>query len=85
LAQVTVTGESRGFVRLADEDGTVRTFRFCPQCGSTVYYLNSDEPELIAVAVGTFAEPDFPVPDFSVWEERKHSWVVPPPAAEHVG
>jgi hypothetical protein len=85
LVQVTVSGESRAFVRLADEDGTARTFHFCPQCGSTVYYLNSDEPELIAVAVGTFADPAFPVPDFSVWEERKHPWVVSPPAAEHVG
>jgi hypothetical protein len=85
LAQVEVSGESREFVRLADEGGTARTFHFCPQCGTTVYYLNSDEPELIAVAVGAFAEPGFPPPDFSVWERRKHAWVVPPPGAEHVG
>jgi hypothetical protein len=85
LSQVTVSGESREFVRLADEDNTVRTFHFCPQCGSNVYYLNGDTPELVAVAVGTFAEPGFPEPDFSVWEERKHGWVVPPPGAGHVG
>jgi hypothetical protein len=85
LSQVRVSGESREFVRRADEDNTVRTFHFCPQCGSTVYYLNDDTPELVAVAVGAFAEPEFPEPDFSVWEERKHAWVVPPPGAEHVG
>jgi hypothetical protein len=32
-------------------------------------------PEAIAVPVGAFADPNFPPPRFSVWEERKHSWV----------
>jgi hypothetical protein len=32
-------------------------------------------PELIAVALGAFADPDFPGPYFSVWEQRKHAWV----------
>jgi hypothetical protein len=36
------------------------------------------------VAVGAFAEPSFPEPAVSVWEERKHSWVVPPVAAENI-
>jgi hypothetical protein len=49
-----------------------------------VYYTNGNEPGLIAVAVGAFAEPGFPAPDFSVWEERLRNWVVPPPGAEHL-
>ena len=36
------------------------------------------------VAVGAFADPDFPAPAVSVWEERKHSWVVVPEDAEHI-
>ncbi len=39
---------------------------------------------LTAVAVGCFGDPEFPEPAVSVWEERKHTWVTPPPNAEHI-
>jgi hypothetical protein len=81
---VRVSGESREYVRHADEDGASRTFNFCPSCGSTVYYATDDLPGVIAVAVGAFADPDFPAPSYSVWEERKHGWVLPPAEAEHI-
>ena len=28
-----------------------------------------------AVAVGAFADPDFPAPQVAVWTENKHHWV----------
>jgi hypothetical protein len=80
---VRISGDSREFVRQADEDGAERRFHFCPNCGSTVYYIGAEDPDLIAVAVGAFAEPGFPPPSRSVWEERMHSWVAAPEAAEH--
>jgi hypothetical protein len=33
---------------------------------------------MIAVAIGTFADPDFPPPTISVWEECRHSWIILP-------
>ena len=39
--------------------------------------------EFIAIPVGAFADPGFPPPTVSVYESRMHSWVVPPPDAEH--
>lgn len=60
--------------RVGDSGGRA-TFRFCPGCGSTVAYANDGMPGLIAVPVGAFADPDFPAPRFSVYEERKHPWV----------
>jgi hypothetical protein len=81
---VRISGESREYVRHADEDGAERRMRFCPECGSTVYWDSDAGGELIAVAVGAFADPDFPAPSRSVWEERKHGWVVPPADAEHI-
>jgi hypothetical protein len=30
---------------------------------------------LIAVAVGSFADPTFPAPQIAVWERRRHDWV----------
>jgi hypothetical protein len=57
------------------EDGKRATFRFCPTCGSTVAYVHEGMPGLTAVAIGAFAEPGFPPPDYSVYEERQHKWV----------
>jgi hypothetical protein len=70
-----VTGTSHEYVRVGDE-GTKATFRFCPQCGSTVYYTAEGQDEVIAVPIGAFADPSFPSPTVSVYDERKHRWVV---------
>jgi hypothetical protein len=81
---VRITGESRQFVRHSDEDGEIRKLNFCPNCGATVFYAGADMPGMIAIPVGAFADPSFPPPLVSVWEERKHSWVAPPADAEHI-
>lgn len=72
--QVRFTGDSAEWVQIG-ESGNVTDFHFCPTCGSTVWYRGGGLPDLIAVAMGAFADPDFPAPCFSVWEERKHAWV----------
>jgi hypothetical protein len=40
--------------------------------------------EYLAIPVGAFADPSFPTPSVSVYEERMHGWVVPPADAEHI-
>jgi len=40
-------------------------------------------PGLIGVVVGAFADPDFPPPVRSVWEQSKHQWVEVSAAAQH--
>lgn len=82
--QVRISGTSREFVRRSDEGDEERRMHFCPDCGSTVYWGIEDGSGMIAVAVGAFADPGFPAPGVSVWEERKHSWVLAPPDAEHI-
>jgi hypothetical protein len=72
--KVSVSGESRQWVRIADSGNAV-AYHFCPECGSTVWYQGGPMPEAIAVPVGAFADPGFPPPRFSVWEARRHSWV----------
>ncbi len=82
---MTITGVSSEWVRISDE-GSRATFHFCPDCGSTVYYVNESLPGLIAVAVGAFADPHFPAPIYSVYEERKHRWVdIVGDQIEHIG
>lgn len=79
---VTVAGRSTVYVITGDE-GTRAHFHFCPQCGATVYYEPEAMPDFVAIPVGAFADPGFPAPTVSVYEERKHPWVVPPADAEH--
>jgi len=68
------------------ESGNLCTFRFCPKCGGTVVFINEGMPDLTAVPIGTFAEPGFPPPSYSVYEERKHGWVtITGEGIEHFG
>jgi len=72
--QVEVIGKYSEWSQLGDSGGRA-TFRFCAECGSTVAYVNHGMPGTIAIPIGGFADPKFPSPQFSVYEERKHSWV----------
>jgi hypothetical protein len=80
---VTVQGTSKEFVRVGDEGGQ-STFRFCPECGSTVCYTGEGLDGFVAIPVGAFADPMFPGPVFSVYEDRMHHWVSMPADIEHM-
>ncbi len=81
--RVTVRGRASQFTRAGDS-GQAITFSFCPSCGSTVFWETSGLPGLMAVAVGAFADPQFPAPRHSVYESRRHLWVSVPAAIEHL-
>jgi hypothetical protein len=80
---VKVGGQSQNYVRVGDEGNRI-VFHFCPQCGATVHWQIEGREDIIAVAVGAFAEPGFPAPTVSVYERRKHSWVSVPTSVEHL-
>src|SRR5574337_540929 len=82
-ASVTISGKSNEYVRVGDA-GSRATFHFCPACGSTVYYTSDAMEGNVAIPVGAFADPQFPIPTISVYEERMHSWVSMPSDIEHV-
>jgi len=82
-SDVEVEGTSTAYVRRADSGNRIE-FHFCPQCGSTVYYLPENEPTVVAVPVGAFADSDFPPPRISVYESRKHDWVGLPDDVDHI-
>jgi hypothetical protein len=79
--RVRIEGSATKWSRVGD-DGGKATFSFCPTCGTTVYYEIDDQPELLAVTLGSFADPMFPPPRFSVYESRRHAWVSVPDGAE---
>ncbi len=71
--RVTIEGRATQWTRQGDS-GETATFRFCPVCGSTVYWELTGADGFIAVAIGAFADPSFPPPHVSVYEERQHPW-----------
>lgn len=82
-SNVSIEGSSKQYVRIADS-GNQCIQSFCPECGATVYYQLNTAPEVVAIPVGAFADPQFPPPRFSVYEERKHPWVQMPEDAERM-
>jgi hypothetical protein len=73
--QVTFSGTATEFVRTGDSGGRA-TFRFCPTCGSTVFWSLDSLPGFVAVAVGAFADPGFTAPTVSIYEVRRHAWAL---------
>ena len=83
--QVTIEGESTAwkfpiegadpvtYRNCAMEGGE---FHFCPVCGSTVYYTADADTARIGVKIGTFADPTFPPPKISGFEEYRHPWAM---------
>ncbi|MEP6503412.1 MAG: GFA family protein [Betaproteobacteria bacterium] len=80
--RVEVSGVSTEYTRIGDGGDAIH-FHFCPTCGATVYY-RVDDDDLTAVMAGTFADPTFPPPQRSVWEQRRHPWVSVPTGAERL-
>ncbi|MFP4004147.1 MAG: GFA family protein [Alphaproteobacteria bacterium] len=73
-----VSGKASEYVRTGDQGASFR-FRFCPVCGATVFHTEVGHEETsVSVAVGAFADPDFPPPQDSVYDCRRHSWVQMP-------
>lgn len=80
---VRIEGPEKIYTR--DVEGTQRkmSFHFCPTCGSSVYWHGDVRPDDYGIAVGAFADPDFPLPTLSVWEQTKHSWINLPEGMQH--
>lgn len=81
-AELAISGAATRFERPTDEGNRFETF-FCPRCGSTVYARTEKHPDMIGVAVGAIADPDYPAPARSVWEQSMHRWVRIPGEIAH--
>ena len=73
-ADVAIAGPSQLWRRIGAE-GRATDFHRCVTCGALVFYRNESLPGLVAVPLGGFADPAFPPPRVSVFDERRHPWV----------
>jgi hypothetical protein len=80
--QVRIEGEHKIYARMADSGFEIR-FHFCPNCGANVFWEGDRNPATYGIAVGAFADPDFPPPTSSGWEESMHRWLGLPPGTAH--
>ncbi len=80
---VRIEGSSNAWTRHHD-DGDACTHVFCPTCGTTVLWRLDSVPGFTSVAIGAFADPDFPAPSVSVWEETRIRWVPVPEGVERI-
>jgi hypothetical protein len=72
--QITFNGTATAW-RRTGASGNSLTCYFCPICGSTIHFESEAFPGIVAVAIGNFADPNFPAPIVSVWEETRHPWL----------
>jgi hypothetical protein len=73
-----VFGNATEYLRVGDQ-GAKFLFRFCPVCGTTLFHTEVGYDKSVSVAVGAFADPQFPAPQVSVYDCRRHPWVQLPP------
>ncbi len=77
-----VTGTATEYIRVGDHGASFR-FRFCPVCGTNLFHTEDGvDRSSVSVAVGAFADPDFPPPQVSVYDLRRHPWVRLPAGAK---
>lgn len=74
---IKTKGESNNFSSIGDSGLSVNR-KFCPTCGSTVFWNADFLPGHTGVAVGAFADPNFPEPVLAAWTKSKHKWLTFP-------
>ena len=73
---------NKGLDRHGQSGRKVR-FYFCPNCGTSLYWEADARPDFYILAVGAFADPNFPAPSVSIFEESRHTWTQLPDGMKH--
>lgn len=72
-AQAAITGEV-GSWRVRGDKGTQKQHAFCASCGSPVYLLVPERPELVVVHAASLDEPDRFVPQAATFAASAPPW-----------
>jgi hypothetical protein len=83
---VSIIGQTKSFNGLevngvGASNGDEVSYHFCPTCGSTVFWRFKGRPT-VAVAVGNFADPNFPTPTIELHTPHRHHWLPPVEGAD---
>ena len=72
IEDVKISGTTSRYERTGDI-GIRTSFHFCPECGSNIFWTSDDGS--IGVAVGCFADPEFPPPTVTIYDSKRHHWL----------
>lgn len=72
-ADVSLTGELRTFVSLADS-GSTMTRGFCPTCGTPVTSASSARPQFLILRGGTLDHTGIATPAMNIWTDSAPHW-----------
>jgi hypothetical protein len=72
------SGNATVYLRTGDQGAQFR-FRFCPVCGTNLFHTEEGVDGSVSIAIGAFDDCSLPPPKFSVYDSRRHAWVVLPP------
>lgn len=75
--QIETSGEVKTYYREGDDKWGM-TYHFCPNCGTSVYWRTPIAEGATGIAVGCFADPEFPMPGKSIYGECRHKWLTLP-------
>ena len=64
------------------QSGAGINYHFCTTCGSTLFWTVTGQPTFIGIGVGSFVDPNFPVPTMELYTPFRHHWVPPVPTAD---
>lgn len=67
--QLVIAGRSSQYERFGEDGGGWVRQHFCPTCGTTLFHRIELRPGMVTIAVGGFADPDFPPPTVEVYAE----------------
>ncbi|MBQ4834801.1 GFA family protein [Pseudoalteromonas luteoviolacea] len=68
-----IQGEYKEYTRIADSERSV-THRFCTNCGTTIMWTAQAMPNGIAVAGGSFDDPNWITPPLHAWGSKALPW-----------
>ncbi len=70
---IEVEGEVKTFVSETERGGTIDR-QFCPACGSPLFSLSPNLPDMVFVKVGTFDDTDWYRPQLNIWTGSAQAW-----------
>ncbi|MFW2828595.1 GFA family protein [Sphingomonas sp. ID0503] len=76
---VTRTGELKIYDDKADSGATLHR-QFCPECGSPIFSVLAEAPQVTIVKAGTLDDVSSLQPQFHVWCKSAQPWVALDPA-----
>ena len=75
-------GTPKVYRRKGDSGGGVDV-HFCPECGTSLFWLADFAPGMMVVAVGCFLDPEFTAPQLAAYTRNRHHWVRFPDGIPH--